>query len=120
MNQTEDLLTRLATEMGGLDAGPIQRVEHEYLPWEKRCHALANILDSHKIFTTEEKRHGIEDLGAEIVEKLSYNERWIVAFANILFQKEMLRPGELARKMDQVQARWPTEAADKHARSAHQ
>jgi Nitrile hydratase beta subunit len=120
MTQTEDLLTRLPTEMGGLDAGPIQRVEHEYLPWEKRCHALANILDSRKIINTEEKRRGIEDLGSEIVEKLSYYERWIVAFANILFRKEILTPGELARKMDQVQARWPTEAADEHARSTHQ
>src|SRR6516165_10406149 len=90
MTQTD--LTRLPTEMGGLDGGPFQRVEHEYLPWEKRCHALANILDTHKIINTEEKRRGIEALGAELVEKLSYYEHWIVAFANILFQKKSLRP----------------------------
>jgi Nitrile hydratase beta subunit len=105
MTQSESLLTRLPTEMGGLDAGPVQRVEHEYAPWEKRCHALANILDSRKIINTEEKRRGVEDLGAEIVEKLSYYERWIAAFANILFQKEILTPGELAKKMEDVSAR---------------
>ena len=114
MTQIEDqtrlpLLTRLPTEMGGLDAGPIRRVEHEYLPWEKRCHALANILDTHKIINTEEKRRGIEALGAELVEKLSYYEHWIVAFANILFQKEILTPGELSRKMDEVAARYSGE-----------
>ena len=106
MNGTENLVKRLPTEMGGLEAGPVQRVEHEYAPWEKRCHALANILDIHKIINTEEKRRGIEALGAEMVEKLTYYERWIVAFANILFQKEILTPEELAEKMEEVAARY--------------
>jgi hypothetical protein len=109
MTQTENLFKRLPTEMGGLDGGPgsspIQRVEHEYLPWEKRCHALANVLDIHKIISTEEKRRGVEALGSEMVDKLTYYERWIVAFANILFQKQILTPGELARKMNEVAAR---------------
>jgi len=105
MTQTEDLLKRLPTEMGGLDAGPIERLEHDYLPWEKRCHALANVLDINKIISTEEKRRGVEALGAELVGRLTYYERWIVAFANILFQKQILTPEELARKMDEVEAR---------------
>lgn len=107
MSQTENLVKRLPTEMGGLDAGPIQRVEHEYAPWEKRCHALANVLDIHKIVSTEEKRRGVELLGAEMVGKLTYYERWIVAFANILFQKAILTPEELAKKMEEVAARHP-------------
>jgi Nitrile hydratase beta subunit, N-terminal len=41
----------------------------------------------------------------------SYYERWIVAFANILFQKQILMPEELARKMDQVKARWSRDLA---------
>src|SRR5262245_28258136 len=32
-------------------------------------------------------------------------DRWIVAFANILFQKQILTPEKLARKMDEVVAR---------------
>ncbi len=109
MTQTEHLLKRLPTELGGLDAGPIERVEHDYLPWEKRCHALANVLDIHKIISTEEKRRGVESLGAEIVGQLTYYERWIAAFANILFQKRIFSPEELARKMDQVETRWSGE-----------
>lgn len=105
MTQTENLVKRLPTDLGGLDAGPIERVEHDYTPWEKRCHALANILDIHKVINTEEKRRGIESLGVELVGKLTYYERWIVAFANILFQKQILTPVELARKMDEVAAR---------------
>jgi hypothetical protein len=78
--------------MGGLDAGLIERVEHEYAPWEKRCHALANVLDNHKLVSTEEKRRGVESLGAEMVGKLTYYERCIAAFANILFRSKSSVP----------------------------
>jgi Nitrile hydratase beta subunit len=118
MTQTENLLTRLPTEVGGLDAGPIERVEHEYAPWEKRCHALANVLDIHKIISTEE-RCGVEALGTEMVGKFTYYERWIVAFANILFRKQILTPEDLARKMDEVETRWnddPANVGTGHAR----
>ena len=65
-----DLLTRLPTDFGGLPAGGIERVEHELAPWEKRCHALADVLDFHKIINTEEKRRGVEALGQELIGKL--------------------------------------------------
>lgn len=109
MTQTEMLLKRLPNDIGGLDGGPIQRVEHELEPWEKRCHALADVLDFHKILNTEEKRRGVEALGAEMVGALSYYERWIAAFANNLFAKGILTPSELAAKMDEVAAHWDKE-----------
>ncbi|HUC64810.1 MAG TPA: hypothetical protein VMA53_05250 [Stellaceae bacterium] len=107
MTQTEMLLRRLPNDIGGLPAEPIARVDHALEPWEKRCHALADVLDFHKIINTEEKRRGVEALGAEMVGKLSYYERWIAAFANMLFAKGILTPEQLARKMDEVEARWP-------------
>lgn len=107
MSGSEMLLKRLPNDIGGLTPRePIQRVEHELKPWEKRCHALADVLDFHKIINTEEKRRGVEALGAEMVGKLTYYERWIAAFANILFQKGILTPGDLARKMEEVEDRW--------------
>jgi hypothetical protein len=87
MTETEHLVKRLPNDIGGLPAEPIQRVDHVLEPWEKRC--------------------GVEALGAEMVSNLTYYERWIVAFANILFRKAILTPEELARKMDEVAARWP-------------
>ena len=106
MTQTEHLVRKLANDIGGDAAGPIERVEHELEPWEKRCHALADVLDFRKLINTEEKRCGVEALGAEMVGKLTSYERWIVAFANILFRKEILTPTELAAKMKEVEARW--------------
>ena len=106
MNSTESLLKRLPNDIGGLPADRIERVEHELLPWEKRCHALADVLDFHKIINTEEKRRGVEQLGSEIMGKLTYYERWIAAFAFILFQKGILTPEGLAKKMGEVEARY--------------
>jgi len=106
MSQTEHLVKRLPNDIGGLPADPIVQTDHLLEPWEKRCHALADVLDFHKIINTEEKRCGVEALGAEMVGKLTYYERWIVAFSNILFRKGILTPTELARKMSEVEARW--------------
>lgn len=117
MSGPEALVRRIPNDIGGLEAGPISRTDHELKPWEKRCHALADVLDYHKIISTEEKRRGVESLGAEMVGALSYYERWIVGFANILFQKGILTPDVLAQRMDEVRARWgvkprQTETAD--------
>ena len=109
MSQTENIVNRLPNDIGGKPADRIQLVEHELAPWEKRCHALADVLDFHKIINTEEKRRGIEALGSEMIGKLSYYERWIVTFANLLFQKGILTPAELAVKMDEVQKLWTTQ-----------
>jgi hypothetical protein len=111
MNPVEDKVKRLPTDMGGEAADRIQRIEHELLPWEKRCHALADVLDFHKLINTEEKRCGVEALGTELVGSLSYYERWILAFTNILFRKQLLTPEELALKMNEVAARFAGEAA---------
>ena len=106
MTQTENLRKTPAERYRRPAGEPIQRIEHELEPWEKRCHALADVLDFHKIINTEEKRCGVEALGAEMVGKLTYYERWIVAFANILFRKGILTPTELALKIKEIEARW--------------
>jgi hypothetical protein len=46
-----------------------------------------------------------------MIGRLTYYERWIAAFANILFQKGILTPGELAVKMEEVAARHTRETA---------
>lgn len=117
MSASEDLLKRLPNDVGGLPAEPFARTEHELEPWEKRCHALADVLDFHKIINTEEKRRGVAALGAEIDGRLSYYERWIAAFANILFAKGILTPELLARKMDEVAARWPADPREDAGRA---
>jgi nitrile hydratase len=53
----------------------------------------------------------VEALGSELIGKLTYYERWAAVFALILFEKGILNPEELARKMAEVQARHQAEPA---------
>jgi hypothetical protein len=99
------LLTRLPNDIGGSPAPKVVPTDRTLEPWEKRCHALADVLDYQKIINTEEKRRGVEALGTELVGALGYYERWIAAFANILFQKGLLTPSQLAAKMREIEAR---------------
>ncbi len=105
MNTPPENLVKLPNDIGGLDSGPLVITDHPLLPWEKRCHALLDILDVHKLVNTEEKRRGVEDLGAEKIGNLTYYERWIVSALNVLLQKQILTPDELARKTAEVAAR---------------
>lgn len=100
---SDALLRRLPNDIGGIEAPPIEWSDHALEPWEKRCHALADVLDFQKLINTEEKRKGVEALGTEVIGHLSYYERWIVAFANILFQKGILTPSELATRMQHIE-----------------
>lgn len=100
-------INRLSTDFGGQDAPvPVNRQEHDMLPWEKRCHALLDILDYHKIVNTEEKRRGISELGSGLVSGTSYYEKWILSAARVLMQKGLLTPGELATKNHEVAERY--------------
>ena len=104
-------VVRLPNDIGGQESAPFSRVDHEMAPWEKRCHALADVLDLRKIINTEEKRKGVEALGESLIGKLSYYERWIVTFANISFTKGFFAPSELANKMAEVEARFAADDA---------
>jgi hypothetical protein len=95
----------LPNDLGGTASAPFERTEHAMLPWEKHCHALADVLDARKIICTEEKSRGVEALGEATINKLSYYERWAVGFANLLFAKGVITPEELAMKMLEVEGR---------------
>ena len=45
----KNALRQLPTESGELDTGRVERIKHELEPWEKRWHALADVLGLHKI-----------------------------------------------------------------------
>lgn len=104
--RNNDAVDWLPNDLGGIATAEFERVDHPMKPWEKRCHALADVLDFHKIISTEEKRRGVEALGEAMINKLSYYERWTVCFANLLFAKAVFTPEELALKMLEVETRF--------------
>ena len=94
-------------DMGGLPAGPLDRSEHTYAPWEIRTHALLHLLTSasRRIMTVDELRRGIEALGSAEYDRLGYYERWINSITQTLLQKGVLTTDELGRKLAEIEAR---------------
>ena len=94
-------------DLGGRPAGPIDRSEHQYAPWEKRVHALMILLSDpcRRVMTVDELRRGIESLGAEEYDRLSYYERWITSITNAMIARGVVDVDELGRKMAEIEAR---------------
>lgn len=94
-------------DIGGLPGGPIDRDEHAPTFWEQRIDALMVLLGDKKrrILDTAELRRGIESLGPEAYDTLSYYERWAASIATILIEKGVVTQGELDRRAAEIRAR---------------
>jgi hypothetical protein len=94
-------------DMGGQPAGPVERTEHDYDPWEKRVDALMVLLSrkDRRLMTVDELRRNIESLGADAYETMTYYERWIHSISQTLIQRGVITIDELGRKMAQVEQR---------------
>jgi hypothetical protein len=94
-------------DMGGLPAGRVEPIEHDYALWEKRVDALMMLLShpSRQLLKVDELRRNIESLGAQAYDAMTYYERWMHAIGQTLIQRGVLSIDELGRKMAEVQAR---------------
>lgn len=100
-------------DMGGMEAGPVDRTEHDHAPWEKRVDAILRLLSDPKrrVLRVDELRRGIEDLGPDAYDEMNYYERWIASISNLLIEKGVISIDELGRKMAEVNARHEAERA---------
>ena len=92
-------------DIGGLSLGTIDRAQHDYALWEKRVDAMLVLLTSKGLITTDELRLGIETLGADAYERLSYYERWIASVTRALVDRGVMTTDELGRRMADVSRR---------------
>ena len=92
-------------DLGGLPDGPIDRDEHDHTAWEKRVDAMMVLLGAKGILSVDERRRGIESLGAEAYARLSYYEKWLASATTLLIEKGVFTVDELGRKMAEVEAR---------------
>lgn len=95
-------------DMGGLEAGPVERNEHDYAPWEKRVDAILRLLTdkTRGVMTVDELRRNIEELGPGAYDEMTYYQRWMASIGNNLLEKGVIGVDELGRKMAEVEARW--------------
>ena len=101
-------------DMGGLEAGPVEPNEHDYAYWEKKIDAIRRLLadEKRKMFTVDEMRRGIEELGAKAYDEMSYYERWAASTTNVLIEKGIISIDELGRRMSEVEKRLKAEASE--------
>ena len=94
-------------DIGGLSGGRIERAEHAHALWEKRVDALMVLLThpERRVITVDELRRGIEQLGTEAYDAMSYYERWIASITGTLLGKGVITADELGRRMAEVEAR---------------
>ena len=91
--------------MGGLIAGAIEPIEHDYALWEKRVDAILVLLSGKGVMTVDEMRRNIESLGPQDYDHMTYYERWIYAIAQTMIQRGIITVDDLGRKIVEVQSR---------------
>jgi len=97
-------MKRMHHDMGGLPAGRVEPMEHDYAEWERRVDAMSVLMGQRGV-TVDQRRRNIETLPPEDYDRMTYYERWIVALTQSLIQRGVITTAELARKMVEVERR---------------
>ena len=92
-------------DMGGLPAGPVERAEHDYAPWEKKVDAILRLLAAKGVITVDELRRGIEEIGPGAYDELTYYERWLTSITNNLLEKGVIEVAELGEAVEAARGR---------------
>lgn len=92
-------------DMGGRDAGPVPRNEHDFALWEKRVDALMMLCSSKGFFTVDGLRRALEDMGEDAFETMTYYERWMAAVNQNLVEQGVYTLEELGTRMDEIAQR---------------
>lgn len=92
-------------DLGGLLDEPFNVDEHDYLPWEKRVHALRELLAKKELMSVDQLRRSVESLGEEKYKRLTYYEQWIWAMAQVMLERGIITDDELGRRIAEVKAR---------------
>lgn len=93
-------------DMGGLPAGKVEPVEHEYAEWERRVDAMMMLLSGvsggKRRMTVDELRKNIESIPPETYDRMNYYERWVTSLTQTMLQRGLISTDELTRKMAEV------------------
>jgi hypothetical protein len=92
-------------DIGGDEAGPVIREEHDYALWEKRVDAMMMLLSQRNYFTVDEARFAMEKLPPNAYENMKYYERWMAGICDCLLRRGIISADEVGRKMAEVEAR---------------
>ena len=89
-------------DLAGLEAGSVDRAEHNPAHWEKQVDAMLTLLSNQTrgLMRVDELRRGIESLGPQAYEELGYYERWIESIRTILVEKGVVSEAEITARIE--------------------
>lgn len=102
---TEQHSRKIAADIGGDPAGPVDPIDHGMKFWERQANGLRSVLQRVGLVRTDELRRAVEDLGDRYA-KLEYFERTTLALRTVLLEKGLITEQSLAAKMAEVRARF--------------
>jgi hypothetical protein len=93
-------------DLGGLEAGPVDRSEHDTAYWEWQIDAMIRLaLSKGLISDFAELRDGIEHLDAQDYDRLTYYERWGKSLAYTLLDSGAITQQSLEAKIAEIRER---------------
>lgn len=93
-------------DLGGQDAGPVDRAEHDLAYWERMVDAMIRLLLQKGVYAdTAQLREGIEALGPGAYDQFSYYERWAASAARKCILEGLVEQDELERRMKEIAQR---------------
>jgi hypothetical protein len=113
------MTTRAPHDVGGQPAGPIDTTDHGMLFWERQANALRRVARSAGLYGHDEMRRATEDLGGDY-HRLSYFERSSSALRDLMLEKGIVTPSELAAKIEEVRKRYERDLAGSQTTDADQ
>ena len=97
-------------DLGGFEAGPVDRSEHDTAYWEWQVDAMIRLaLSKGLISDFAELRDGIEHLDPENYERFTYYERWSKSLAYTLLATGVVTQESLDVKIAEIRDRQAAE-----------
>ena len=99
---------RKVNDVGGLEAGAVDRRESAQTLFEKRVDALVMLLTHPRLgaFKVDALRRAVEQNSPEDYATLGYYEKWLRAIRLLLLEQDVIAEDELDRKIAAVRARF--------------
>ena len=83
-------------DLGGHEAGAVERAEHDLAWWERQVDAMVVLLLERGVLKdVAQLRNGIEQLGPDVYERLGYYERWAASAAGLAVEAGVVTREEL-------------------------
>jgi hypothetical protein len=106
MTDADDVRRIGPHDLGGLESGPVDREEHDLAYWERMVDAMVRLLLARGIYAdTAQLREGIEALGPDVYDSLSYYERWAASAARKCILEGLVGREELEARMHAIAQR---------------